>query len=88
MKPENRPKINFHGKQFDEYQATQYQRKIESTVRKLKREEAAFRAFGDTQRADETMSRIRQLNDTYREFSKVAGLPTQFQRMRVYDLGK
>lgn len=86
MKPENRPKIEFNGNQYDDYQATQVQRRIEAEVRKLKRREAAYKAAGIDKAANETLARIRKLNDTYREFSKAAGLRTQFERMRiVYD---
>lgn len=86
MKPENRPRIEYGGKQYDEYQATQVQRRIEAEVRKLKRREAAYRAAGAEKQAEETLTRIRKLNDGYRAFSKAAGLRTQFERMRVvYD---
>lgn len=86
MKPENRPKIEYGGKQYDEYQAAQVQRRIEAEVRKLKRREAAYSAAGNEEEAKKTLARIRKLNDEYRAFSKAAGLRTQFERMRVvYD---
>ena len=42
MKPENRPKTVFEGREYDDYQATQMQRRIEATIRKQKRRKAAF----------------------------------------------
>ena len=83
MKPENRPKILFDGKEYDDYQATQFQRRMERTVRKLKRDRAALQAVGDAEKEQAVLARTRSLTAKYREFSKSAGLPTQFERMVV-----
>lgn len=83
MKPENRPKIKFEGREYDDYQATQQQRRIEREIRKQKRVRDAYKAAGlkeDTQAAN---IRLRRLNEKYREFSKAAGLPEQRERMKV-----
>ena len=93
MKPENRPKIKFEGKEYDDYQATQKQRQIERTVRKLKRRKTAFEAAGLTEDAQAANIRLRRLNQEYRAFSKAAGLPEQRERMKVLypdggDVGK
>lgn len=83
MKPENRPKIKFEGREYDDYQATQKQREIERTIRKLKRRKAAFEAAGLKEDALAAGSRLRILNQKYKAFSKAAGLPEQRDRMRV-----
>lgn len=83
MKPENRPKIKFEGREYDDYQATQKQRQIERTVRKQKRLKAAYEAAGLSEEATAAGSRLRILNKKYRDFSKAAGLPEQRERMRV-----
>lgn len=83
MKPENRAKILFDGKEYDDYQATQFQRRMERTVRKLKRDRAALQAVGDTEKEQAVLAKTRALTAKYREFSKAAGLPTQFERMVV-----
>lgn len=93
MKPENRPKIKFEGKEYDDYQATQKQRQIERTVRKLKRRKTAFEAAGLTEDAQAASIRLRRLNQEYRAFSRTAGLKEQRERMRVLypdggDVGK
>lgn len=88
MKPENRPKIQFEGKEYDDYQATQKQRQIERTIRKLKRRKAAFEAAGLAEDAKAANTRLRRLNQEYRSFSKAAGLPEQRERMRVLDGGR
>lgn len=83
MKPENRPKITYDGKEYDDYQATQQQRRIEREIRKQKRLQTAYKAAGLKDDETATKSRLRILNRKYREFSKAAGLPEQRERMRV-----
>lgn len=83
MKPENRPKIQFEGREYDDYQATQMQRRIEATIRKQKRRKVAFEAAGLTEDAQAANIRLRSLNEKYQAFSRAAGLPEQRERMRV-----
>ena len=83
MKPENRPKTVFEGREYDDYQATQKQRQIERTIRKQKRLKAAYEAAGLTDEATAASIRLRRLNQEYKAFSKAAGLPEQRERMKV-----
>lgn len=82
MKAENH-KFTFEGKEYDGYNATQKQREIERTIRKIKREQAAFKASGLKQEELATSTAIQRLNTKYKEFSKAAGLPEQKERMKV-----
>lgn len=82
MKGENR-KFTFEGKEYDGYTATQTQRQIERTIRKLKREQTAFKAAGLTDDYQAVTARIRRLNAEYKAFSEAAGLPLQRERMKV-----
>lgn len=82
MKPENHT-FEFEGKQYDQYSASQKQREIERTIRKLKREQAAFRAAGLAKEELAASTAIQRLNTKYKEFSKAAGLPEQKERMKV-----
>lgn len=82
MKAENH-KFTFDGKEYDGYKATQKQREIERTIRKLKREQAAFKAAGLEQEEQAIATAIQRLNSKYKEFSKAAGLPEQKERMKV-----
>lgn len=84
MKPENRPKTVFEGKEYDDYQATQMQRRVEREIRKQKRFKTAFEAAGLSDAAAAAGSKLRALNEKYRAFSKAAGLPEQRERMRAY----
>jgi len=83
MKPENRPKIQFEGREYDDYQATQKQRQIERAIRKQKRLKMAFEDAGLTGEAQSSGIRLRRLNGKYRQFSRAAGLPKQRERMKV-----
>ena len=82
MKGENR-KFSFEGKEYDGYTSTQKQREIERTIRKLKREQTAYKAAGLTEEEQAVTARIRRLNKEYKAFSEAAGLPMQRERMRV-----
>lgn len=75
--------VDFEGKRYTAYEATQKQRQIERTARKLKREQAAYKAAGLTEDAQAVTSRIRRLNKEYKAFSNAAGLPLQRERMQV-----
>ena len=85
MKGENR-KFKFEGQEYDGYTATQEQRSIERTIRKLKREKTAYNAAGLRDKELAVSIRIKRLRAKYKAFSRVAGLPEQRERMKVlYD---
>lgn len=83
MKPENRPKVKFKGREYDDYQATQMQRRVEREIRKQKRLKTAFEAAGLTEDEAAAGAKLRALNQKYKAFSKAAGLPEQRERMKV-----
>ncbi len=85
MKPENRPKIKFEGRQYDDYQATQEQRRIENAYRKARRREICADNAGLSDKAAESRARRIALSKKYSEFSQAAGLVEQRERMRVYE---
>lgn len=73
----------FEGTTYSAYEATQQQRKIERTIRKLKREKAAYNAAGLTEDEQAVSIRLMRLNAKYKAFSKSAGLPEQKERLKV-----
>lgn len=75
--------VDFEGKHYTAYEATQKQRQLERTVRRLKREQAAYKAAGLKEDAQAVTARIRRLNAEYKAFSEAAGLPLQRERMQV-----
>ena len=77
----------FEGKKYSAYEATQMQRKIERTIRKLKREKAGYNAAGLANAEQAVNIRIQRLNSKYKDFSEAAGLPEQRERTKVYELG-
>lgn len=74
----------FEGKTYTAYEATQEQRKVERTIRKLKREKAAYKAAGLHEEEQAVNIRLRRLNAKYKAFSAAAGLPEQRERMKVW----
>ena len=74
---------DFEGKHYTAYEATQKQREIERTVRKLERRRIAFETQGNTEEAQAAQAQQRRLRKKYREFSKAADLPLQTERMRI-----
>lgn len=76
----------FDGKTYTAYEATQEQRRVERTIRKLKREKAAYKAAGLHEEEQAVNIRLRRVNAKYKAFSAAAGLPEQRERMKVlYD---
>lgn len=73
----------FEGKTYTAYEVTQEQRKVERTIRKIKREKIAYNAAGLTDEEQAVNIKLRRLNAKYKEFSKAAGLPEQRERMKV-----
>lgn len=73
--------IEYDGKRYDRYQATQKQREIERAIRKQKRRMAAATNDEDKTAAQ---ARLRILNRKYKEFSEAADLRLQRDRTKVY----
>ena len=73
----------FDGKKYTAYEATQMQRRVERTIRKLKREKAAYRAAGLKGDVMALGTRLHRLSTKYKAFSAAAGLPEQRERMKV-----
>lgn len=82
LKAENN-KVTYDGKEYDGYQATQMQRRLERTIKTQKELVNGYKAAGLNEDAQTANIRLRRLNQKYREFSKAAGLPEQRERMRV-----
>lgn len=80
----DRPPFEYDGKTYTMYEAAQMQRRMERTMRKLKREKAAYQAVGAEEDARDTNIRMRRLSVKYTEFSEKAGLRQQRERMNVY----
>lgn len=75
-------KRTFAGKEYDTYAATQYQRKLERTLRKQK-QDIKLMEHADVDPDDITLAKARYqaTSHTYTQFSKAMGLPQQRERL-------
>lgn len=76
-------KINYDGKTYTRYEATQVQRRIETEIRKWKDKQIIARASDDNDGILQAQGKITQLTTKYKDFSKAAGLDTYMERLTV-----
>lgn len=81
------PPFEFEGKQYTFYEATQKQRQVEASLRKVKRELIAAKGRGDDEEYTTKAVRYRRLNEEYEALSKAAGLRPQRERGNIADFG-
>lgn len=81
------PPFEFEGKQYTFYEATQKQRQVEASLRKVKRELIAAKGRGDDEEYTAKAVRYRRLNEEYEAFSKAAGLRPQYERGNIAEFG-
>lgn len=81
------PPFEFEGKQYTFYEATQKQRQVEASLRKVKRELIAAKGRGDDEEYTTKAVRYRRLNEEYEAFSKAAGLRPQRERGNIAEFG-
>lgn len=83
MNRESQSIIEYEGKTYTAYEATQVQRKLETAIRKEKDRQIIARASGDKDGVDIAQSNISVLTRKYNDFSKNAGLDTYKNRLAV-----
>ena len=83
LKKIDKPPFAYQGKEYNQYEASQEQRRVERTLRKLRREAKAYEAAALSEDAQAVNIRIKRLRKYYDAFSKKAGLPTQYERAAV-----
>lgn len=81
------PPFEFEGKQYTFYEATQKQRQVEASMRKVKRELIAAKGRGDDEEYTTKAVRYRRLNEEYEAFSKASGLRPQRERGNIAEFG-
>ena len=79
----NEEGFEFEGKHYSNYQGTQLQRQLERAIREQKDTQILAKASGNNELVGEAQQKITQLTNKYRVLSKVSGLPTKAQRLRV-----
>lgn len=83
MRKDSLSKVEYEGKTYTKYEATQVQRKLETAIRKQKDRQIVARASGDKEEVGKAQLKISQLTNKYNDFSKKAGLDTYKNRMSV-----
>lgn len=83
MNRESQSIIEYEGKKYTAYEATQVQRKLETEIRKQKDQQIIARASGNKELVQESQQKITQLTRKYKELSKISGLPTRMDRLKV-----
>lgn len=84
---DNERGIDYAGKHYTMYEATQRQRRLEASMRRQKRRILADEATGDRERKQQDQIKLQVLNQEYRRFSKAAGLRTQDARAEALGFG-
>jgi hypothetical protein len=75
--------VNYNGKTYTKYEATQVQRQLETAIRKQKDRQIIARSSGDKEEIGIAQQKISQLTTEYNKFSKTAGLDTYKNRLTV-----
>ncbi len=78
---QNAEGVDFEGKHYTGYEATQRQRSLERSIRKTKRKILIDEATGDSEKLQWDQIRLVRLREEYHRFSKATGLPEQYERM-------
>lgn len=87
MRQENEKGIDYNGKHYTMYEATQRQRKLERAIRKQKRRILVDESTGDKEKLQRDQIKYQVLDQEYRRFSKAAGLRMQHERMEMVGFG-
>ncbi len=74
---DNERGLEYEGKHYTMYEATQRQRRLEASMRRQKRRILADEATGNQEKKQQDQIKLQILNQEYRRFSKAAGLRTQ-----------
>lgn len=73
--------VKINGREYDYYQVSQQQRKMERGIRATKREIEAQKAIGGE--TAELQSKLRKQNSDYKQFSAAVGVKTKNNRLRI-----
>lgn len=87
FRTDNATGIDYQGRHYTLYDATQMQRKVERAIRTQKRRIIIDEATGDKEKLQTDQIRLVRLREEYARFSKAAGLRTQQERAEVAGFG-
>jgi len=87
FRTDNEKGVTVEGKHYTGYQATQIQRGLERAIRRQKNRITVDEASGDKEKLAQDKTKLILLRQRYREFSKAAGLRTQYERTEAAGFG-
>lgn len=87
MRSANGEGIDYDGRHYTGYEATQHQRALERAIRKQKRRILIDETTGDAEKLETDQIKLQMLRQEYKRFSKAAGLRTQTERAEVAGFG-
>ena len=82
-KQKNIDGFDLDGKHYSLYEGEQLQRSLERKIREQKDIQILAKASGNKKLVKESQQKITQLTNKYREISKISGLPTRMDRLKV-----
>lgn len=81
---DNAKGVDYEGRHFDTvYDATQYQRQIERSIRAQKNRVSVCKAQGNEKRLQTNQIKLQRLREEYKRFCKATGLREQNERLHV-----
>ena len=83
FKNESNSIVEYEGKRYTKYKATQVQRKLETAIRQQKDLQIIAKASNNKEGVRNAQAKITQLTQKYKDFSEIAKLPTKMDRLRV-----
>ena len=83
IKQRNEKGFEFEGKHFTMYEGTQFQRRLETEIRKQKDVQILGRESDNKLLINDAQYKITQLTNRYKALCKASGLPSKMDRMRV-----
>lgn len=83
LKERDKQTFEYEGKEYNGYEATQVQRKLETAIRRQKERANMAKAAGDDTLRREAQQKINQLTAKYKDFSDKSGLPTKMERAQM-----
>lgn len=83
FRKDNEAGVDFEGRHYTMYEATQRQRALERAIRNKKREILVDETIGDKEKLQADQIKMVRLKDEYKRFSDGVGLPMQHARMEA-----
>ena len=88
FRQDNKKGVTIDGRHYTGYEATQMQRRLERAIRRQKNRIMVDEAAGDGEKLKTDKTRLTILRQRYVEFSRDAGLRTQYERTEVAGFGE